>query len=93
MEEEMEKKTDNTISLDTIMPSLLPFVRLMLSDDAIANAIRVPKGYGTLRRNCYSGVKNWEAIQNLIQASQETWQGISFDYPEITELFKRYSNK
>ena len=79
------------INIDTLYPRLRDFVSAMINDPDIANALRVPKGYGTLRRlNLYSGFTNWQAIQMLIQSAQESWPGVSFDYPEITELFEKY---
>lgn len=78
------------VTIETLWPSLLPLLRLMNSNPRVAHAKRIPNGYGHLRVKSYSGWENWQAIQNWIQANQDTWKGISFDYPEITELFNRY---
>lgn len=78
------------ITVETLWPKLLPLVRLMNTDSSVANAIRIPKGYGTLRQNQYSGFKNWVAIQNFIQNEMEKWRGLNWEYPEITEFFERY---
>ena len=64
------------ITLETISPKLLPFLRLMNADKEVAHAKRVPNGYGRLRQR-YSGLTNAEAMLIEIRSLIATWPGIN----------------
>lgn len=78
------------ITVETLWPKLLPIIRLMNNDATVANATRMPNGYGTLRSNQYSGFKNWEAIQLFIQSGMENWPNLNWSYPEFDKFFEQY---
>ena len=74
---------------DSWFSRLLRLVTLINQNPEIAGAKRIPSGYGTLRKNSFSGMRNDDAIRHLIRSEIHNSPGrYNFDHLEILRLFE-----